>query len=71
MVSNVKACIPVGKFKESMAEYFQPGARVINGVIGVGVGVGVGVPPPPFFDLEQAPLAKSTNKGRISRFFFI
>lgn len=69
MVSNVNACIPVGKFMESVAEYFHPGASVISGVIGVGVGVGV--PPPPFFDLEHAAPANTTNKGRTRRIFFI
>jgi hypothetical protein len=54
---------------ESVAEYFHPGASVISGVIGVGVGVGV--PPPPFFDLEHAAPANTTNKGRTRRIFFI
>jgi hypothetical protein len=59
--------MPDGKFSDNVAEYFQPGAKVSNGVTGVGVGVGVGVPPPPLDDFEQALPYRITKMGKNSK----
>jgi hypothetical protein len=70
-VSKVKAWIPEGKFRERLAEYFQPAGKEIIGVTGVGVGVGVGVPFPPPLDLEQEVNAMKRPTHEIKKYFFI
>ena len=57
--------MPDGKFIDKLAEYFQTGAKVIKGVIGVGGGVGV--PPPLLDDLEQALPYRMTKMGNSTR----
>ena len=57
--------MPDGKFNDNVAEYFQPGAKVIKGV--TGVGVGVGVPPPPLEDFEHALPYRITKMGNSNK----
>jgi len=63
--------MPEGKFRERLAEYFQPAGKEIIGVTGVGVGVGVGVVFPPPLDLEQDVNAINTPRHEIKKYFFI
>jgi hypothetical protein len=64
--------MPEGKLRESVAEYFQPGASEMMGTTGVGVlPPPPELPPPPLDVLEQAVATTKKRARKKTLFFFM